>query len=519
MPGRQLEEILEDLTPLNGPTTELVNLLQETKEAYLETREDLERFKLENARLAHSNHVLSRKLARCPVLGLPPEILLSVFRLSSPPWWLLKGEREMAHQSIYSTALSMKLSIINVCKTWHQVGIEILYRSVLLRSIGQLPAFVRALEGRDALGLLVRNLDISFFVPRGYSVLFESETKRLYDTSLEYTNAVDFAVVIPTLVELCGGLRALALALPLNYSCTPDSRLTFPKLEDLRVRVDLTPSGRDPSVWKWPMPKLRRIWVTSDLPALYNLNHNSMQLPLLLDVYGRNLTFLSMCADSTQLHALLGKCPAALVVGDRVSPASISSSGHLNVKYVDVWHKWHGPQTNVESGKPTFNTLKVGFPALRACRYFDVTFGHLWDLPVRFPPGERQQQDDSGELGSDSSGEELDVQPLFLGSPWLAAILEFTDPASIFGWALSDVDSSVFEPEEPQTFDFFYGTGPSDSENDTDSDAGSCDTDSMDDGLGTSTRNYLLDEFDAGQSWEVDREEALEIFSKVTENW
>ncbi|KAJ7761085.1 hypothetical protein B0H16DRAFT_1719779 [Mycena metata] len=99
----------------------------------------------------------------CYFLEIPHEILLRIFRNSLPPPWLLNSATRdiLISNSIYSLDLTAKLSILAVCKDWYQVGTEILYEDVHLHRIGQLPAFVRALEGHAGLGDLVRRLDLS----------------------------------------------------------------------------------------------------------------------------------------------------------------------------------------------------------------------------------------------------------------------------------------------------------------------------------------------------------------------
>ncbi|KAJ7739042.1 hypothetical protein DFH07DRAFT_892459 [Mycena maculata] len=472
---------------------------------------------------------------------LPHEILSLVLRHSLAPRWLLSGERHLIPQSLYSTDLHMKLSIVNVCRTWNQVGTELLYETVFLRGIGQLPALVRALENRDGLGLLVRHLDISCMVPRGYALLFESETKKIFElcprlshfafvpiflipavtfslppmassiTSLEYTDAVDFSVALPSLVELCGNLRSLTLALPASYNDI-DRHLIFPKLEDLRIVDSRHPEPKTPA-WKWTMPTLRRMWAASI---------SRVALQALLDAYGRKLAFLSVYNHHAATGSL-GKCPALehLVLGAQVRMTpDLFEKPHPNVKYVDIWHKWDGPRTRVGTDRPTFSSLKAVFPALRTCRYFDATFWHLWDLPVRFPPSDVQPQvefDDPEESEDSAVAEAEDSQFSFFQSPWLAVILESTDPALLNGRVLPEVDASDdFEA------DLAYGN-ESDDYSDTTSD--SCDTDSVDldnnffTAMRILGRQYLDDEFHAEDDrWDVAREEALEIFSRIVEN-
>ncbi|KAJ7485825.1 hypothetical protein FB451DRAFT_65685 [Mycena latifolia] len=116
---------------------------------------ELVRFKSENRRLESVNRELVHQLALrneklqaylpCHVAPLPHEILLIIFRYALPPAWALKGGDTSFSpfpQSAWSMDLRMKLTILRVSKTWHQIGLGLLYESIALRRIGQLPSFV-----------------------------------------------------------------------------------------------------------------------------------------------------------------------------------------------------------------------------------------------------------------------------------------------------------------------------------------------------------------------------------------
>src|ERR1700761_4840410 len=107
---------------------------------------------------------------------LPAETLFFIFRLALPPSWvLIHGDSLPPFPCpIWSADMCVKRAITGVCKTWYRIGVEFLYENVMLRSIGQLPAFVRTLETRRELGSFVRRLDVSCMIPLGYSLLYST---------------------------------------------------------------------------------------------------------------------------------------------------------------------------------------------------------------------------------------------------------------------------------------------------------------------------------------------------------
>ncbi|KAJ7933742.1 hypothetical protein B0H13DRAFT_2500401 [Mycena leptocephala] len=386
-------------------------------------------------------------------------------------------------QSIYSSDLTAKLSILAVCRAWNQIGLEVLYQS------------------RYGLGDLVRHLDISCMIPRGYSALFETETQKLFRlcsrlihfgfvptfliptityllpplafsiTSLEYSGVVDFSVVLPSLVQLCSGLRSLALALPANYDDIIPN-LSFPRLEDLRLSI---PSNFSVLIVEWEVPRLQRLWLTDNPVEPFG---SLIEVGPVLNAYGHNLTFLSLyLSPPSHLQEILDRCPSLehLVLGPRVSTDSASFE-HQKIKHIDFWGGWGGRSWV----RVVVDSFDGGFPALRALRNFDVTFKYLWDLPVRFPPGELQRGvlgiNCNGESGGDNVGQAMnqaggetrgeDAVP-----SWLAALLEFIDPESVNGCTVTDDDSSEGDPS-------FVGDAifenESDLENYSDLDTDSC---------------------------------------------
>lgn len=421
----------------------------------------------------------------------------------------------------------MKLSILAVCKAWHQLGLELLYESVILQNIGQLPAFVRALEIQIDLSPRVRHLDISCFVPNAYRILFESESSKNFRlcprllhfgfvpiflipmmglslppfgsclTSLEYTDLEDFSIVLRSLPECSASLQRLALTLPSGYSDLLHPKLDFPKLEDIRLCIGAAVNS-SMSLSKWTMPNLCRMWLTAE-------STDSYIVPALLDAYGQNLAFISVSYiplglhNHTGLQDILDRCPILQhLVGDdavgRISPQPLK---HPNVQYVDIWYPWTPEREGIYQHSPPLAILKGGFPSLRGCRYLDSTFRHLWDLPIQFPPHDSEHQ---------HNGKTTDA--------WLTTISEFIDPASVYGNTFP-LDESLDEEEwNPQSC-MIDANLENDSNAGDSSDWGDepSDTESADE-----AEDPHLDEFYWVDNWNADREEVLEIFSKIVKN-
>ncbi|KAJ6625742.1 hypothetical protein B0H10DRAFT_2000419 [Mycena sp. CBHHK59/15] len=440
---------------------------------------------------------------------LPHEILLIIFRNALPPRWLLHGERALPPhpRSISSYDLRMKLSILAVCKTWNQVGTELLYESVTLRRIGQLPAFVRALEGREGVGALVAHLDISYYVPPGYSSLHQSDTNKIFwlcpnlshlgfiwsctipalplpplsssITSLEYSDAMPLSDILPSLIQLRQNLRSLSINLtPFSHS---DPEITFENLEDLRLCFSFEKDFADPAT-KWSMPRLQRIWFTA---TGTDFAHKFMDIfKQFFDVCGPKLTFLSVDSIVHGPQEILDRCPALehLVILSHIA----GPWQHGALKYVDFWR----PDFPAVQRGQSFDSLKTALPLLRTVRNLDKTFDCLWDLPVRMPP---TQNDVGPEEDQEDSDDSQDSSSFWDYAVW-SAVREFADPDSIQGEVVeSDEDDCIEEDRDEDK----------DSVDDCDSDSGSCIT----------VSDELYEDMEMDE--QIGHDQALEIFSRV----
>ncbi|KAJ6586385.1 hypothetical protein DFH09DRAFT_1143220 [Mycena vulgaris] len=440
----------------------------------------------------------------CHLARLPNEILLIVFRCALPPSWVLNEETSLPPfpQSVWSVDLRMKLCIIRVCKTWHRIGLELLYKTVTLRRIGQIPAFVSALEAHNGLGTLVRNLNISCFVPCGFVPAFlildsnhpgcspDPDPPMLPPavgrniTSLEYNRTVEYDLIFPTLVELHGNLQSLALSLPTTYDASHPT-LVFEKLVNLRVCLAVSEMPPRPRP-KWTLPALRRLWIRG---SRYLWHKRSIaDVGTFLAVFGRSITFLwlnDFVRDDdddddigTSVQRLLDRCPAlehltTLLCLYEVEPPL----QHQLLNSLDIF-----------TPRGTLSLSQGGFTALRTLRIIDLTLVLAWDLvPAGLPDG------DEGELSMLAPEEDLRE------TAWINAVLS-TDP---------DVD-------DPSDDDYIFDAQADDGgsvddsdsdDSDSDSDAASCITVGMSEDEG--------DEYDLED--ELERDEALAIFRGLSQ--
>ncbi|KAJ7071954.1 hypothetical protein C8F01DRAFT_1361405 [Mycena amicta] len=543
------QEDTTDLVPLHGqagPT--IMQRLRAAQETWSEATDEIERLQTENAELKETVRLLSSRLmkyqSRVSVAELPHEILLMIFRKCLPPSWMLV--RELIPDSLYATDLERKTFLALVCKAWNRVASDLLYGNVHLRSVGQVVSFARALETQSGLGPIVRHLELSCFVPRGYRAIFEAETSRILDlcprlghlgfvpnfliptmvyqlprmnptiTSLEFTPDVDFTIVLAALTQLCRGLRSLSLPFSETYRDTYP-RLNFPVLEELRalvlvpVKSDRALSTPPPSLWNWSMPVLQRLWLVSRARASGNGSRESWLVcaPLFLDAFGTNISFLSLhVANLGEPIILRVRCPKLkhLVITTSYwrSRAVPTVESHAGVRYLDVWCQWNAEMEPSRLHLPDVHKLKSGFPCLVACRFLDASFIHSHRLPLEFPPGLPAFRGEIVFEGPDGHSEDANDDHLPLPD-WWETILDFVDPASVYR-QYDLTDSVPFEDlGDPYTVSTCWTSDKDESDDGVYSDG---DSDSfVDEGHG--------DEFYSEELWEVDRDEALEIFSTV----
>ncbi|KAJ6503870.1 hypothetical protein C8R45DRAFT_1091639 [Mycena sanguinolenta] len=436
---------------------------------------------------------------------LPDETLLAIFRLALPSSWVAKNWTTLPPfpRTGWSADLNTKLSIIQVCKRWHRIGLEFLYEMVTLHSIGQLPVFAEALEtiADGGMGVFVQHLRIEYWVPRGYHTLHNTELKKIFElcprlkhfafnpqplpllpipafpevstlgaiAHLEICDRVKYAAVVPALVHLCPTLRSLSLLLPTTYDAHHPT-LVFASLENLRLGVAAESVFPGPGpIWVIPdlkqllihcTPKCELAGTRPPLPDVY-----LMVVRLFLMAYGRALSVLSVrigAKSSSQetrqfdFDQLLTWCPVLqhlyVTAQSRVSRPSMRSGMLVSWDIMDETDisvaQYAGQRANLKDSNPT----------LRTYRFTDSCLDLFPELPA---------------IGADSNG---------LSSFSTASYLQF-------------LCSEAYDGEDDTRQNFNGDLSDQDSDYN--------DFDNIDDTVPTA---------DDDVDWEVDREEAMAIF-------
>ncbi|KAF7315837.1 hypothetical protein MIND_00100100 [Mycena indigotica] len=431
--------------------------------------------------LAAYEALSSYRRPKISVAELPHEILLAIFPKSLPPLWMLRNTRELTLGSMYTIDLEYKTSLTLVCKNWNLVATEMLYKNIHLRSVGQMTAFLRTLsERKSTYGEIVRRIDLSCFVPRGYHRLFDEQTRQILAncprlnhfgfvpiyripslchnlptlpttiTSIEFTEKVDTMLMLGALTQLCGSLRSVCLPFSEGHQDWYP-QLNFLLLEELRVSIRLKEAHITlpmPLIWTWSMPKLERLWLTSVAGG-----HQSIALiPLFLEAFGTNVTFLALnwnFGTSGILEDIF--CPKlkhlAVTCKHWIGECTLTVRGHPGLQFLDVWCF-----RNKSRSRQLFRTelpplhipdislldLRSQFPCIEVFRCLDIAFQGVYsDIPFVFPPGRpntRGEVDVHRLLQTRHQSlsiqfAQMDTLPL---PPWMATILEFMPHASIY---------------------------------------------------------------------------------------
>ncbi|KAJ7462999.1 hypothetical protein FB451DRAFT_1562405 [Mycena latifolia] len=395
----------------------------------------------------------------CYCSWLPYEILLTVFRHALPPSWLLSDTTAslppFAHSPL-SVDLRMKVAIITVRHTWHQVGIQLLYEHVTLRRFNQIPAFLWTLESREGLGALVRSLDVNCLVPPRFLISLDCHTTQIFQlspphalrllptgrsvapscqiqtlrlfsmlstsiTSLHFNaQGSDVYTILPSLREMCGGLRSLALSTSFCDGLVDSDHptLNFEKLEELHLFM-----GGWSSI-SWSMPRLRRAWLRD-----YRSAQSALRLAFLKS-YGGTLTFLSLYGAyrGLEIKEVLDSCPVLEHLAMEASrvPFDLALTQVLTHPTITTIDLFVSASDALSHPVHHVGMSTSGFPALRTVRLLDETMSCLSDIPSTLPAAHEGSLDPVA--ASDGPG------------LWIATVLSAPYP-------VSDAEDSDYDPQ------------------------------------------------------------------------
>ncbi|KAJ7101280.1 hypothetical protein B0H15DRAFT_407869 [Mycena belliarum] len=432
-----------------------------------------------------------------PTVEIPDEILLSIFRSTLPPSWMVYWPEESSPFPLkWSADMRTKLAIIRVCRAWHRVGIEFLYESVVIRQIGQLPALVNALETREGLGALVRHFNICCFPPPGYYDMHDTQITKVFAlcgnlahfaytphftggvagvyythvespppfdrlhfvvpptvSTLELGPVMNYPNILLSVAHLSSALFSLSLTLN-GSNLLEHTKLVFPCLENLRIDC----AGRP--ILHWVVPALRCLVWRDEYTA-------SEKLREFFRGCGQKLKSIEILYPAQQsLHAILDCCPIIeyIAVGYEEYVDFLGSShptlASLDV-FVDDTVPWYPDTINDPiSLSQGSNLNQRSFPSLRICRFLhgSILLHHLrYTPPPALPPGPSADGSIVLEVTSLNSRATSDF-PLL---SWLPVFLshEFGSDED------SDEDPDYVPPSEDD------GGSVSDSESGSDSDA------------------------------------------------
>ncbi|KIJ63980.1 hypothetical protein HYDPIDRAFT_28873 [Hydnomerulius pinastri MD-312] len=374
---------------------------------------------------------------RCLISSLPFELLHLILEYATPPNLFLDASICRGPSSAWSQTLRQLKSFVLVCRTWWDVGINLLYCHVIIRRIGQLPALLRSLEANPKLGSIVRTLQIDCFVPHGYHLIFEYALAQIWASFIHNTRLilnhqtddrdhelpkVPDAVLSSTIDLEIGPGHRLPLLFSSLVQCTSLVCLTinfqgsvgsddipiiqFNFLEELHCTwndrpTDLPTANVLSTMSKqWNMPRLKRFTVLQLIPVLSvgSVIDGTDYYPF-LRAHGKKLIYLSICflpilyskksffPASMDIQSFLDLCPNLkhFATGQYKETRDLS---HSTLEYLDVWADSSSCLTYPQRILLRTSLEEGHFPSLRKVRLLDLALLSTTGLrlPIIIPP-------------------------------------------------------------------------------------------------------------------------------------
>ncbi|KAH7890226.1 hypothetical protein F5I97DRAFT_1795848, partial [Phlebopus sp. FC_14] len=355
-----------------------------------------------------------------------------ILECATPPNIYLDPAICRGPSSAWCQMLRQLKSFILVCRVWRDVGTNILYRCVVIRRFGQIPALLRTLQGDPKLGPMIHELQIRCFVPRGYSTVFEQALAQLWplcpsttrlsldhpmdDPHHEFPSVMDS--ILPSIVDLeigpdCCFQRALPsllqctglVALSVHFLESMDGADDVPfvllaSLEELHVTWNDRPFQSQNTIIsaiisdRCIMPRLKRLTLVllTQFPQPPMLASASTFYNPLIRAHGERLTYLSICFLSIsysnpivpankEIQSYLDLCPSLqhFSTGGHTGALGLS---HPKLEYLDVWID------SLPSGRCELSNWQEHLPALRKIRFLDLALMGTTGprLPLVVPP-------------------------------------------------------------------------------------------------------------------------------------
>ncbi|KAJ7074794.1 hypothetical protein C8F01DRAFT_1076152 [Mycena amicta] len=471
--------------------------------------------------------------------SIPEETLLLILKHALPPSWSrFYGEDRVPFPSpVFSDSRQdtlTKLSIVRVSRTWYRVGVELLYESVMLRRVDQLPVLVHTLEERRDIALRVRRVGLCYYLTPGWQRLHLEESEKLLAlcpaisslsiggmvflspnhefpipimpgnlaSSITHLDIQDehipYQKIFPLLSALSSSLHTLVISLPTTYAL-PDGaqhpRLTFSRLSKLRLHIYAL-SRVSPT--HWVIPSLTHLSLTFGDLILPGSPYATpaLQVRALVEAYGRHLAHLSLphldgtnptsAHEFTVLQEMLDMCPSLRRLG--VSIVHCTGTGtalaHPRVEALDIFDRRVVGGCDVD-----VDVLKAGMPRLRVCRYLEE--GYFGDaLPTL-----DEEADATDGPGSDVRMYLLSPFPIPDDDP---EDLDWVDP--------DDADEQDGEGDAGEVMQV-------DDDSDSEPASSDYDTDELIDAALQGGAGWVYERgIEEPVEWEVGREEAMEIF-------
>ncbi|KAJ7074804.1 hypothetical protein C8F01DRAFT_1361367 [Mycena amicta] len=481
--------------------------------------------------------------------SIPEETLLLILKHALPPSWSrFYGEDRVPFPSpVFSDSRQdtlTKLSIVRVSRTWYRVGVELLYESVMLRRVDQLPVLVHTLEERRDIALRVRRVGLCYYLTPGWQRLHLEESEKLLAlcpaisslsmggmaflspnhefpiptipgnlaSSITHLDIQDehisYANMFPLLSALSPSLHTLVISLPTAYALPDGSQhppLTFSHLSKLRLHIYAL-SRVSPT--HWVIPSLTHLSLTYGNVMVTGSPYASsaLQVRALVEAYGRHLAHLSLphldgtdpssAHEFTVLQEMLDMCPSLRRLGVSIvhCPGTGMALAHPRVEALDIFDRRVVGDCDVH-----VDVLKAGMPRLRVCRYLEE--GYFGDaLPTLDEEADATDGPGSDVRMVDSLQQYITPHRIVAGDD---------DPEDLDWVDPDDADEQDGERDAGEVMQVDDGSEPASSDYDTDELINAA----LQGGAGWVYERGIEEPVE----WEVGREEAMEIFREGLE--